>query len=80
MMTITVKDFVEASSGVDEFEVHGTPDPEYKAIGREYGFFFRSDLAKNPPDYEKFKDRQIDTFSFKAPADGWIVCEIYLKD
>jgi hypothetical protein len=80
MMTITVKDFVERSVGVDEFEIIGTADPEYKSIGREYGFFFRSDLDKNPPDYEKFKDRQVDIFSFKVPSDGWIVCEIYLKD
>jgi hypothetical protein len=80
MMTITVKDFVEASSGVDEFEVHGTKDPEYKSIGEEYGFFFRSDLEKNPPSYEKFKDRQIERMSFYSSYDSWVVCEIYLKD
>jgi hypothetical protein len=78
-MTITVKEFVDSSSGVDEFEVHGTPDPEYKSIGREYGFFFRGNHEACPA-LAKFKDRQIDTFSFKSPSDGWIVCEIYLKD
>jgi hypothetical protein len=28
-MTITVKEFVERSVGVDEFEIIGTADPEY---------------------------------------------------
>lgn len=73
---MTIKDFIKISTGVDEFEIHGKPDPDYKSIGEEYGFFFRSDLEKNPPDYEKFKDRQIESMSFYSSYDSWVVCEI----
>lgn len=73
---MTVKDFIKISTGVDEFEIRGKSDPEYKSIGEEYGFFFRSDLEKNPPDYEKFKDRQIESMLFYSSYDSWVVCEI----
>lgn len=78
-MMITVKELVDSSSGVDEFEVHGKQDQEYLAIGREYGFFFRSDLEVNQA-FDKFKDRQIESFRFYSQSEGWTVCEIYLKD
>lgn len=78
-MTITVKEFVESSSGVDEFEVHGKPNPKYKAIMGEYDFFFRSDLEVSHS-YSKFKDRQIKSFKFCQQSEGWITCELYLAD
>lgn len=78
-MTITVQEFVDSSSGVDEFEVHGKPDPEYQAIGREYGFFFRGNHEACPA-LAKFKDRQIESFKFNSQDKGWVVCELYLKD
>lgn len=77
MMDITVKEFVENTSGVGEYEIWGKTQPDGD---RDYDFFFREDLIKNPPAYEKFKERKIESFEFKCERDCWVECTLYLED
>ena len=76
-MNVTVKEFVENASGVGEYEIWGK---EMRDGSRDYDFFFKEDLIKNPPAYEKLKERKIESFGFKCERDGWVECVLYLKD
>lgn len=76
-MDITVKEFVENTSGVDEYEIWGKEKDDRSC---DYDFFFYDSLYKNPPAYEKFKERKIENFKFNCERDGWIECTLYLKD
>ena len=76
-MYITVKEFVENASGVGEYEIWGKTKQDGS---RDYDFFFKEDLIKNPPAYEKFKERKIESFKFKSERAKWVECVIYLQD
>lgn len=76
-MDITVKEFVENTSGVGEYEIWGKTKQDG---GRDYDFFFKKDLIKSPLAYEKIKERKIESFKFKCERDGWVECIIYLQD
>lgn len=76
-MDITVKEFVENTSGVDEYEIWGKEKEDRSC---DYDFFFYDSLHKNPPAYEKFKERKIESFAFRCERDGWVECTLYLKD
>lgn len=76
-MNITVKKFVENTSGVGEYEIWGKTQSDGS---RDYDFFFREDLIKNPPAYEKFKERKIESFEFRCERDGWVECMLNLED
>lgn len=76
-MNITVKEFIENTSGVGEYEIWGKTQSDGS---RDYDFFFREDLVKNPPAYEKFKERKIESFEFSGDWDGWIRCMLNLED
>lgn len=75
-MNITVEEFVKNTSGIGEYEVLGK---EMEDGSQDYDFFFREDLIKNPPAYEKFKERKIESFEFRCERDGWVECLLNLE-
>lgn len=75
-MEITLKEFVECTSGVNEYEIWGITDLKGN---QEYGFFFDSDIPKDPLTYKNFKHRKIESFQFRCERDGWVECIISLE-
>ena len=86
-MDITVKEFVEKTSGVDGYGIWGG---EMDDGSWEHDFFFCDSSHKTQPAYvyERFKNRKIKNFKFKyerdvgleCKKDVWIECILYLQD